>query len=261
MKLSTPLRLAILLPLGLIILGGGGFLLYSAISSQQQKNEEVLQKFGFTISPSSPYSETTGVLGGTQLPPSIGDKLTPLEKVIQGLIRTRDGLLEENDALQQQIDALQTRIAELEQYKTLNEQYAPDNFEQELEKIRTALAGALTALPETRHFSPQQLELMADAGVREYARFVEQNPLLLSEAERDRLIKEDLTTYSFCLGNAVELASNSIDEAQLIAAWLATPEQVRLPAQLRADLDVVIPPCRQNLHARLRNRLQTRAAG
>ncbi len=238
------------------------YLLYGSLQSQQKANEEILQKFGFTISPSSPYTESTGVLGGKQLPATFAeDELSPVEKVIQGLIRDRDQLIDENASLQQRVDQLQGEVETLQKYKALNEHFAPDNFEQELEQVRSTLGDILHNLPETQKFSRSRLQMITDAGVREYRRYVESHHLMLSSEQRNAVIREPLVTYSFCLGNAIDLASNSIAEERSISAWFSDPNANPLPRQIRSDLEIVIPPCQQTLRAKLQQMLPLGASG
>lgn len=263
MKISqNALVLMIATPIVLLSLGVAVYFFWDSLQAQHQANTKILKKFGFEIMPFSPYTESDGVLGQKQLPATFAeDELSPVEKVIQGLLQDRKKLLNENQVLEQQVTQLQDQIAALEHYKEVNEQFAPETLEQEMRRTRDELKQLLRDLPEARHYSARWIDIMAKAAVVEYRRFVEANRMMLDETTRSQLIREDLVTYGFCIGNAIELAANSSDEVNSIARWIEHPESTRLSKALQADLDIVLPPCRLPLRQKLGAQLATSDAG
>jgi len=259
MKIKRPVLIAVLVtPLLLAILGVGGYFVWQAMHMQQSENEAILQKFGFEIMPANPYTESEGVLGQKQLPATFAeDNLTPVEKVIHGLMQDREQLLKDNAALQQEIEQLQQQVAELERYRDTNELLAPETLAQELARTRTELETALRALPEAQRFSKFWIQMMSGAALSEYRRFLEANRLMIDAPTRKQLMENDLINYAFCIGNAVELAANSADEVRSIADWLEQPGTTRLSTALQEDLNTVLPPCQ----APLRKMFNARLAG
>jgi len=65
----------------------------------------------------------------------------------------------------------------------------------------------------------------------------------MDDARKAILLQRYLPTYAFCVGNALSLAANNNAELRAIAAWLQEPALSPLPTQLKADLDIVLPPC------------------
>ncbi|SEG31915.1 hypothetical protein [Marinobacterium lutimaris] len=249
---ATKLSLIIAVPLIVASLGAAVYFFWDSMQASQEANEEILHKFGFQIVPNSPYTETTGELGAKQVPATFAeDDLSPVEKVIRGLLFDKEQLIEENAQLQSQIDELHARIDKLEQYKTSNEQFAPENLAQEMIRTRAELRDKLRALPEAQRFTDFWINMMTDASMYEYRQFINANRLMLDEAHREQMVGKDLVDYGFCIGNAVELAANSVDEAQSVARWLKDPQSTKLANALREDLKVVIPPCRAPLRAKL----------
>lgn len=259
MKLNAAkLGLIIAVPLIIASLGAAVYFFWDSMQASQEANEEILYKFGFQIVPNSPYTETTGELGAKQVPATFAeDDLSPVEKVIRGLMYDKEQLIEENAELQNQIDILQARVDNLEQYKTSNEQFAPENLAQELTRTRAELRDKLRALPEAQRFTDFWVNMMTDASMYEYRQFINANRMMLDEARREQLVGKDLVDFGFCIGKAVELAANSVDEARSVARWLKDPQSARLGSALQEDLKVVIPPCR----IPLRKKLDTYLAG
>ncbi|MBR9883703.1 MAG: hypothetical protein GYB21_08625 [Oceanospirillales bacterium] len=253
MKRQKPLLIAlVVMPIVLIVLGTGGYFGWQALQAQHDENRDVLQKFGFEIMPTNPYTESVGVLGQKQLPATFSeDDLTPVEKVIHGLIKDKERLLQENADLQQQVDQLQEQVANLEHYKEVNEQFAPETLEQELARTRREIESGLRGLPEAQRFTDFWIKMMSDAALREYHRFIEAHRMLIDQNTRKQLVEHDLLNYAFCIGNAVEIAANSADEVRSIARWLEKPESTRLSAALREDLNKVLPPCQSPLREKL----------
>lgn len=259
---KTSLILLIAVPVVLASLGAAVYFFWDSLQAQHEANNQVLEKFGFEIMPVSPYTESKGVLGQKQVPATFAeDELTPVEKVIHGLLQDRDQLLEENTALEQKVAELEEQIAALEQYKALNEQFAPETLEQEMTRTHEELKQLLRDLPEASRYSNFWIEIMATAALNEYRRFIDANRLMLDSSSRAQLIREDLVTYGFCVGNAIELAANSADEARMIARWFDDPSSTRLSDALKADLEIVLPPCRIPLRQKLSAKLASSAAG
>lgn len=253
---KNALVLMIAIPIVFLSIGLAVYFFWDSLQAHHQANDAVLKKFGFEIMPFSPYTESEGVLGQKQVPATFAeDELSPVEKVIQGLLQDRQQLLKENVALEQQVEQLQARIADLEHYKEINEQFAPDTLEQEMIRTRAELKQRLRELPEAKRYSAYWIDIMASAAMTEYSRFIHANRMMLDETTRQTLIREDLVSYGFCIGNAIELAANSSAEVNTIARWFEHPETTRLSNALKADLDIVLPPCqtplRQTLGARL----------
>lgn len=253
MKLGkVSLLLLILIPLALAIGSVATFFVYERMQDQHQVNLADLEKFGYEMVPSQTYTESTGELGAQQLPATFAEKkLTPTERVIRGLMQDKENLLAEQQALKDQISALHDQIDELKQYKELNQHFAPETFEQELKRTKAQLKATLLRLPETERYSNIQVEIMAAAGMQEYQRFVRANRLMLDREQRGEIIKDHLPGYAFCIGNAVELAANNLDELRLLINWFNDPDSVRLPGMLAADLDKLLPACQQPLRQAL----------
>ncbi|MBV1790058.1 hypothetical protein KQ940_18540 [Marinobacterium sp. D7] len=261
MKISKKAVIALCAaPLLILILGVGGYFGWQAMRAQHDENRDILQKFGFEIMPANPYTESTGVLGQKQLPATFAeDDLTPVEKVIHGLLKDKERLLKDNEALQLEIDQLQQQIAELEHYKEINEQFAPETLEQELARTRNELEAGLRALPEAKRFSEFWIKMMSGAALTEYSRFIDANRMLIDPPTRKRLVEHDLINYAFCVGSAIEIAANSPDEVRTIARWLEKPDTTRLPSALAEDLNTVLPPCQTPLREQMNASLSARS--
>lgn len=237
---------------GVVMLAVIGYLVVPLIASQQNDNAIRFEKFGLAVLPGAKYSTSVGELGITQLPSTFAeDELTPEEKVVESLVRDRNALIEENQALRQKNSKLEMRMAELENYKATNERYAPEQFNIELERVRSDVEALLRALPEAENYSSLMIELMAVAAQQEYTHVVRENDPLMDEARKAILVQRYLPTYSFCVGNALSIAANNSAELQAIASWLQEPALNPLPAQLKADLDIVLPPCQVSFRTAL----------
>jgi peptidoglycan hydrolase CwlO-like protein len=127
---------AIIIPVLIAVLGIGGYFAYNEMQGQHAKNLQDLEKFGFTVLPSNTHSESKGVLGEKQLPATFAqEKLTPTQKVIQGLMDDNDQLIEEQQQLKDQIEKLKAEVAALENYKKLNEHFAPLTIAEEITAV------------------------------------------------------------------------------------------------------------------------------
>ncbi|WP_432698312.1 hypothetical protein ACQUQP_08220 [Marinobacterium sp. YM272] len=256
---KTQLAIIIAAPLLIASLGAAVYFFWDSLQARQDENAEILHKFGFQIVPNNPYTESVGELGTKQVPATFAEEeLSPVEKVIHGLLQDKESLLEENAELQSQIKTLQERIDALEHYKSTNEQFVPETLDQEMARTRNELQRQLTSLPEAERFSAFWIGMMTDAAIYEYRRFIEANRLMLDDSHRQEMISTDLVNYGFCIGNAVELAANTSDEARSVARWLEKPETSSLSKALQEDLDIVIPPCRIPLRSKLDTYLTSR---
>lgn len=252
MQTKKIIILAIVIPIILAILGVGGFLIYKQMQGQHQQNLKDLEKFGFTVLPNTTYTESTGELGEKQLPATFAeDKLTPTQKVIRGLMADNEALLDEQQVLQQQIANLKAEIASLEEYKKLNEHFAPLTIAEEVAAVEKQLKRLLIDMPDARRFSNLQIEAMSAASGNEYKKFIGGKRLILSEIEREALVKEYLPEFAFCIGDGIDIAANSPREERLITSYFRRPAQSPLTINLKADLDVVIKPCQSALYERL----------
>lgn len=248
--------LLILVPLLLIAAGTASYFVYQSMQAQHEVNLADLEKFGYEMVPSNTYTESTGKLGAKQLPATFAEKkLTPTERVIRGLMQDKENLLAEQLTLKDQIEALKQKIAELEEYKKLNQHFAPETFEQELERTKAQLKSTLIRLPEAERFSNIQIEVMSAAGMQEYRRFVRANRLMLEHEQRVDIIQNHLPSFAFCVGNAVELAANNLEELRLLVNWFNRPDETSLPAPLAADLDKLLPACQKPLRQALQETL------
>ncbi|WP_299177462.1 hypothetical protein [uncultured Neptuniibacter sp.] len=252
MKAKSIIIFAIVVPIVLILLGGGGYFAYNEMQGQHEKNLKDLEKFGFTVLPTSTYTESTGELGNKQLPATFAEsKLTPTQKVIQGLMNDNEQLLEEQKALKSQIDGLKAEVAALENYKKLNEHFAPLTITEEIAEVEKQLKTLLIDLPDARRFSNLQIEAMSAASGNEYKKFIGGKRLILSETEREALVRDYMPEFAFCIGDGIEIAANSPREERLITAYFRKPEDSALSADLQADLTTVIKPCQTALYERL----------
>lgn len=253
--MTKPGRRTLLLigtPLLAALLAAGGYVTYRNIEQQHEENLKTLERFGFGITPSSPYTESIGELGTRQLPATFAeDKLTPTQKVIYSLVRDKQKLLDKNRELQQRIDSLEQQIGELEKYRKLNERFAPRTFDEEVAKVGTDLKAYLLKLPEAERFSSLQIDIMTEASIREYRRFVKANRLLLDQPTRVRIVNEKLPGFAFCIGEGINIAANSTQEVQQVARYLNSNDASTLSAPLRRDLQTVMKPCQQALRQSL----------
>ncbi|NVK43586.1 MAG: hypothetical protein HWE39_20260 [Oceanospirillaceae bacterium] len=239
-------------PILIAALGFGGYFSYQSLQSQHQDNIKELELFGFGMVSHSPYTESIGELGATQLPATFAESdLTPTQKVIYGLMQDKDRLMDENRALKTQLQALEKQVSELQEYRELNERFAPESFDEEIRRVEKDLKAYLLRLPEAERFSNLQLEIMATSSAREYRRFVEQHRLMLENAERARIINGQLPAYAFCVGDATTIAANSANEERMLAQYLRTGDDDLLTAPLRNDLQIVLKPCQQALRKAL----------
>ena len=226
------------------LIGVIGYFVYPLIASQQSSNSIRFEKFGLAVLPGSQFTTTVGELGATQIPATFAEgELSPEERVVESLVRNRNALLEENELFRLKIEQLEQRVAELENYKETNERYAPEQFNIELERVRREIEERLRALPEAENYSSLMIELMAVAAQQEYTHTVRENDRMMDEARKAILVQRYLPTYAFCVGNALSIAANNSGELRAIASWLQEPALNPLPNELRADLDIVLPPC------------------
>ncbi|MFC6672501.1 hypothetical protein [Marinobacterium aestuariivivens] len=244
MKKRSQVLLLIATPLLIAALGVGSYLSYQSIQSQHEENLKDLERFGFTITPSSPYTESTGELGAKQLPATFAEsELSPTQKVIYGLMKDKERLLAENRQLKARMETLEQKVGELEAYREINERFAPKTFDEEVTEVAQDLKTFLMRLPEAERFSDRQIDIMTAASAREYRRFVSQNRLMTGDLDRKRIVNEHLPGYAFCVGDAATIATNSGDEERMLAQYFRTDDSSRLSEPLRQDLQTVIEPC------------------
>ena len=236
----------------LIALAVGGYYLVPMLASQQSENTVQFEKFGLAVMPGQQFTTTVGELGVTQLPATFAeDELTPEERVVASLIRDRNALIEENQLLKLKLEKLEAQVATLENYRDTNERYAPEQFDLELARVRQELEQRLRSLPEAEQYSSLMIQLMAIAGQQEYIHVVRTYDLILDDARKAIVIQRYLPTYTFCVANALSVAANTNAELRSVAAWLQEPDLNPLPQALKADLDVVLPPCQQSFREAL----------
>ncbi|KAA0874207.1 hypothetical protein [Nitrincola tapanii] len=255
--MNKRLLLSLLISILLVVLAGIGYGVFIFVEKEYEKSSVDLEKFGFGITGAPRIDESSvGILGQAQLPATFVDqKLTPAERVIQSLVRDRDNLMLANQSLQQQISALEKQIADLEHQQKLNEHFVPETFEQELDRVENMLHLYLQQSTDAQRFSRVRIELMAAAGRMEYKRFVEANRLMLDSAQRTRIVLEHLPAFMFCVGDAVQLAANSVREERSIQEYFYYPDQVRLANALQQDLNSVLPACQRPLRENLQSSL------
>ncbi len=251
-RLNKTILLVVLLPILLIGLSVGGFILYERIDALHAKNAKELEQFGYEMVSSSASIESTGVLGNKQLPPTFDeDKLTPTQKVIHSLVRDKELLITENQVLASEIDKLKAQIVELEEYKAMNEQFAPDKLEDELKSVERQLKAYLIRSSDAERFSTIQIEIMSAAGAAEYKEYITRNRLMLSEDKKQEVISKYLPAYSFCVGDAVDIAANSRTEETKLAAYFRSNDSTALPEALFQDLSTVLEPCQLAVRKKL----------
>lgn len=242
----------IILPVVLAILGIGGYFIYNEMQGQHAKNLQELEKFGFTVLPSNTYSESQGTLGQKQLPATFAqDKLTPTQKVIQGLMDDNDQLIEEQQQLQKQIDKLKAEVAALENYKKLNEHFAPLTIAEEITAVEKQIKKLLIDMPDARRFSNLQIEAMSASVGHEYKKFIGGKRIILSDSEREDLVSTYMPEYAFCVGDGIEIAANSPREERAITNFFRKQDDTLLSGNLKNDLETVIKPCQVTLFSRL----------
>ena len=233
-------------------LGVGGFLAYKEMQSQHDDNMQSLEQFGFNVLPSVTYEESQGELGAKQLPATFTeDKLTPTQKVIKGLMDDNDKLIAEQQGLRDQIQALQQQVAQLEEYKKLNEHFAPLTLAEEVLAVESQIKTQLVDSSDARRFSNLQIEAMSASVGHEYKKFIGNRRLILSEGEREALIKKYMPDYAFCVGDGIEIAANSPREERLITRFFRQQDASILDSILKSDLETVIKPCQTALFTRL----------
>ncbi len=254
MNTKKLIMIGVIVPVVLALLSGGGYLVYNEMQGQHAQNLKDLEKFGFTVLPTNTHSESTGELGVKQLPATFAeDKLTPTQKVIRGLMDDNEQLIEEQRALNEQIETLKQEVAALQNYKKLNEHFAPLTIIEEVAAVERQLKKLLLDMPDARRFSNLQIEAMSASAGNEYKKFIGGKRLILSDNERELLVKDYMPEFSFCVGDGIEIAANSPREERLITTYFRKQDQSLLPLNLKADLDTVIKPCQTALYARLSN--------
>ncbi|WP_420555281.1 hypothetical protein [Neptuniibacter marinus] len=254
MKNKKSIVLIILIPLILAALAGGGFLMYNQMQGQHAENLKDLEKFGFTVLPTSTHSETIGELGAKQLPSTFYEsKATPTQKVIKGLMADNEQLIEEQKELRAEIETLQEKIASLQTYKELNEHFAPLSMAEEITAVERQLKRLLLDMPDARRFSNLKIEAMSAAAGHEYKKFIGAKRLILAENEREMLIRDYMPEFAFCVGDGIDIAANSPREERLITIFFRKQDPTVLPSNLKADLDTVVKPCQTALYERLSN--------
>lgn len=253
MKLSkSGLILVIIVPVLIIAISLAVFFFYRSMNEQSAADTELLHKFGFAMSDNDPYSESKGMLGANQIPPTFpGEKLSPVEKVIRGLMEDKDRLINENQRLEDRIESLQAHVDQLEDYKRINEHFAPDTLNQELNHVRQQLKSDISRMSEFSNFSSLRLTIATEAGVNEYRRYIEQNRLILADEDRGRIVDEYLPTYAFCVAKAVDIAANSRAEENKIYSWMRDPKAYTLQSPLKDDVETLLPPCQLELRQKL----------
>ncbi|MBY4678666.1 DUF3450 domain-containing protein [Marinobacterium arenosum] len=234
-------------------LGAAGWLfVYPTMMATHEQNQVELEKFGEVVIPRDFYSETTGNLGAKQQPATFAeDKLTPSQKVIQGLMDDRDSLIQANRELREQIDALKQQIAQLEAYKETNERFAPLNAAEEQQVVEGLMTQMLVNMEEAERFSTLQIEVMSSSAAIEYGKFIGRYRMILTEEERQALVEKYFPAYAFCVGDGVDIAANSRRELTQIAYFLRSGDDSQIPAILRQDLETVLEPCQSALFSAL----------
>ncbi len=254
MNTKKIIMIGVIVPIVLALLSGGGYLIYNEMQGQHAQNLKDLEKFGFTVLPTNTHTESTGELGVKQLPATFAeDKLTPTQKVIRGLMDDNEQLIEEQRALNEQIESLKQEVAALQNYKKLNEHFAPLTIIEEVAAVERQLKKLLLDMPDARRFSNLQIEAMSASAGNEYKKFIGGKRLILSDNERELLVKDYMPEFSFCVGDGIEIAANSPREERLITTYFRKQDESLLPLNLKADLDTVIKPCQTALYARLSN--------
>ncbi|WP_409523013.1 hypothetical protein [Nitrincola sp. MINF-07-Sa-05] len=253
---AKKLILIIGLPLLVLGIGAAGFFVAQLLAGQQGVNRERLEQFGIHFANENPNEVTVGVMGQTQLPPTFGEeKLSPGERVIRTLVQERENLLAEKQSLHRHIETLEERIRSLEADREFYSHFIPETFGEELDRVENFLNEFLNNRAEAERFGSLRKQVMAAAGRMEYKRFVEANRLILDRPQREHIVHEYLTGFVFCVGNAIQLAANSIQEEREILSYFHHPEEAVLSDALRGDLDTVLTPCqltvRQQLQASL----------
>lgn len=248
------LIIVLVVPLILAVVGVGGYFAYNEMQGQHEQNLQELEKFGFTVLPNTPYTETKGALGEKQLPATFAqEKLTPTQKVIQGLMNDNDQLIEEQRAFKKQIEDLKAQIAELENYKKLNEHFAPLTIAEEITAVEKQIKKLLIDMPDARRFSNLQIEAMSASVGNEYKKFIGSKRIILSDTERENLIQTYMPEYAFCVGDGIEIAANSPREEREITSFFRQQDNNVLSSELKTDLETVIQPCQVALFSRLNN--------
>ncbi|MAY42288.1 MULTISPECIES: hypothetical protein [unclassified Neptuniibacter] len=252
MQTKKIIILSIIIPLILILLSGGGYLAYNELQGQHADNLKDLEKFGFSVIPLNTHSETTGALGAKQLPATFAEKkTTPTQKVIKGLMDDNEQLIAEQEVLQAQISSLKAEINALQEYKKLNEHFAPLTITEEVAAVEQQLKKLLIDMPDARRFSNLQIEAMSASAGNEYKKFIGGKRLILSDIEREALVKDYMPAFSFCVGDGIDIAANSPREERLITTFFRKQDSSILSSSLKTDLDTVIKPCQTALYARL----------
>ncbi|WP_151703202.1 hypothetical protein [Nitrincola alkalilacustris] len=246
----------LILIIGLLVLvlavGVAGFFVAQMVAGQQGVNRERLEQFGIHFATDNPNEVTVGIMGQTQLPPTFAEeKLSPGERVIRSLVQERENLLAEKQTLHRHIETLEERIRSLEADREFYSHFIPETFGEELNRVENFLNEFLNNRVEAERFGSLRKQVMAAAGRMEYKRFVEENRLILERPQREHIVHEYLTGFIFCVGDAIQLAANSIQEEREILAYFHHPEEAVLSEALRGDLDTVLTPCQLNVRQQL----------
>ncbi|MGB0468422.1 MAG: hypothetical protein ACPGF7_12960 [Pontibacterium sp.] len=253
MTIKKLIVLAVILPTALGLLGIGGYFGYHALIKQSASNQKELEKFGLAVLPEPSLPEgTAGATGSVLSSPTFSkNKLTATQRVIQGLMADKENLINEQQGLREENATLKTRIAELEEYQRLNEHFAPQTLVEELRVVKRKLKKQLQNNPGAARFNNRQIDIVSNASVVEYEKFIRRNRLILSNFQQDELIHIYLPEFAFCLGDGVDVATNSPTEERNLARFFSENDPDVLNTALRRDLDTVLKPCQVDLYENL----------
>ncbi|MFW1676986.1 hypothetical protein ACFVYJ_04285 [Pontibacter sp. JAM-7] len=245
--------LIVLAPFVLIILLAGGYLVVKKAGGQYSENKQQFEQFGFKVIPGSKYEESTGLLGGKQLPPTFGDeKLTPAQRVIRGLIRDNERLIEDKKTLQSELESLREQVTELQNYRRMNEHFAPLSMNQQLAAVEQQMTKLLQDSKDARRFNTAEQQAMAAAVKQKYHDVIRNRRLMLDDEQRQQFVSLQLSVYAFCVGDGIQIAANSADETRAIQEYFADISgETKLSPLLLQDLETVTTPCQRQLELQL----------
>ncbi|WP_027859623.1 hypothetical protein [Marinobacterium jannaschii] len=245
--MKSGIKTAVVATVALLAISGTGLVGYTFLADSESSKK--LEKFGYAVLPASFYDDTVGALGHKQVPATFAEeKLTPTQKVVQGLRKDKENLIKEQEVLREQIAELEKQVMELSQYKRLNEHFAPDNIADETAAVETELKRFLVTNPAAARFSNIQIEIMSAASAIEYRRYISHNRLILNDKQRSSITNNFLPEFAFCVGDGAELAANNSSELIRIAEYFRQEDQNKLNSALKQDLNSVVEPCQSTLY-------------
>lgn len=183
--------------------------------------------------------------------PTIDPSLSPTEQLIQSLRYGKETILNQANRLQQQLAQQTQELADLKRYHDQTERFAPLPTLEERNRAQGLLLNYLEETRDAKRFNSFEKQAMSYAAANHYARFSTRERLLLTEAIKDKIIRNHLPNFSFCFGDGLKFAiDNHQQERQLINA-LREQDTEYMDLPLAQQIVVISEPCETQLQQQL----------